>query len=138
MGSDSGRSSPSAPSPGSRFLRTWGASPGQGFAVKHELTSWLDAPVDLAVGIGSQSLSVDDFFEASTLEGWLLAGRALGPLTVYGTAGIRQGSVDVDYVADNPSAKSPASPPTAPPCAFLPTWGPTRPGAGAFASSSSS
>lgn len=90
--------------PGLEVSPDLGGFSGQGFAVKHELTSWLDSPVDLAVGIGGQSLSVDDFFEASTLEGWVVAGRALGPLTVYGTAGIRQGSVEVDYVADNPSA----------------------------------
>ena len=90
--------------PGLEVSPDLGGFSGRGFAVKHELSSWLDSPVDLAVGVGSQSLSVDDFFEASTLEGWLLAGRALGPLTVYGTAGLRQGSIRVDYMADNPEA----------------------------------
>jgi len=89
--------------PGLEVSPDLGGFSGRGFGIKHELSSWLDSPLDLAVGLGSQELSVEDFFEASTLEGWVLAGRAIGPLTVFGTAGLRQGSVRVDYLADNPA-----------------------------------
>ncbi|CAN5672344.1 hypothetical protein BH23GEM11_BH23GEM11_02530 [soil metagenome] len=88
--------------PSVRVSPDLGSFSGSGFAVKHEISRWIDSPVDLAVGVGTQDLSVDDYLEASAMEGWLLAGRAIGPLTVYGTAGLRRATVDVEYRVDNP------------------------------------
>jgi len=88
--------------PGVRVSPDLGSLSGSGFAVKHEISRWIDSPVDLAVGVGTQDLSVDEFFEASAMEGWLLAGKAVGPLTVFGTAGLRRATVDVEYRVDNP------------------------------------
>ncbi|TVP43385.1 MAG: hypothetical protein EA350_13845 [Gemmatimonadales bacterium] len=89
--------------PGVRVSPDLGNFSGTGFAVKHEISRWIDSPVDLAVGVGSQNLSVDEFFEASAMEGWLLVGKAVGPLSFYGTGGLRRATVDVEYRVDNPN-----------------------------------
>ncbi len=91
-----------------RYLPSLEVSPdlgswsGRGFGFRHEISQWLPSPLDLSVGVGSQELESDGFFEAQALEGWLLAGRGLGPLSVYGAAGVRRTSVDVRYRAENP------------------------------------
>jgi hypothetical protein len=75
---------------------------GRGLGVKHELSRWFTSPVDLAVGIARQELSVDGYVDATALEGWLLAGRQVGPLTFFGTAGVRRASVELRYEVTNP------------------------------------
>jgi hypothetical protein len=88
--------------PGVEVSPDLGAWQGRGFGIKHEISRWLPSPLDLSVGLGSQELEVDGFFEAQALEGWLLAGKGLGPLSVYGAAGLRRTSVDVRYRVENP------------------------------------
>jgi hypothetical protein len=89
--------------PGASVSPDVGAFSGRGIGVKHEISRWLSSPVDLSVGIATQEIEVADYLEASAFEGWLMAGRGLGPVTVYGTAGLRRASVDVAYTARNPA-----------------------------------
>ncbi len=88
--------------PGASVSPDVGSFSGRGFGVKHEISRWLTSPLDLSVGIATQDIEVDDYLEATALEGWLMAGRGLGPITLYGTAGLRRASIDVAYDARNP------------------------------------
>jgi hypothetical protein len=89
--------------PGASVSPDVGGFSGRGFGVKHEISRWLSSPVDLAVGIATQEIEVADYLEATAFEGWLMAGRGIGPVTVFGTAGLRRASVDVVYTARNPA-----------------------------------
>jgi hypothetical protein len=88
--------------PGAAVSPDVGSFSGHGFAARHEISRWFTSPLDLSVGVATQEVEVAEYMEASTFEGWLMAGRALGPLTLFGTAGLRRASVDVHYEARNP------------------------------------
>jgi hypothetical protein len=92
-----------------RFIPTVAVDPdigdlwARGWGVKHTLTHWFVSPIDVSVALGSQSLRVGEYLEASATEGWLLAGRALGPLTLFGAFGLRRASVDIGFTVENPT-----------------------------------
>ncbi len=73
-----------------------------GWGLKHEVSRWVDLPFDLSVQAGAQSVEVGEYVEGSSREFGILAGRRLGPLSLYGTAGTRRSSVEVRYRAENP------------------------------------
>ncbi len=73
-----------------------------GWGVKHEVSRWVDLPFDLSLQAGSQSVEVGEYLEGSSREVGILAGRRMGPLSLYGTAGTRQSSVEVRYRVENP------------------------------------
>jgi len=73
-----------------------------GWGVQHMVSQWFASPVDLSVGVGRQDLEVGDFLDARASEGWLSVGRTVGPLSVFGTAGLRSATVDVTYEVENP------------------------------------
>jgi hypothetical protein len=91
-----------------RFLPTFelgsdvGNARALGWGVKHEISRWVELPIDLSLQVGHQSVEVGDYLDGSSREMGILAGRTFGPLSVYGTAGTRQSSVEVRYRVANP------------------------------------
>jgi hypothetical protein len=91
-----------------RFLPTFelggdvGNARATGWGVKHEISRWVELPIDLSLQVGQQSLEVGDYLDGSSREMGILAGRTFGPLSVYGTAGTRRSSVEVRYRVENP------------------------------------
>ncbi len=81
-----------------------------GVAIRHALTEWFEAPVDLSVGLGFQKVRVGSYLESSSRQFGLLVGRNAGPLTVFGSGVVRSASVDVSYVVENPES-NPGLPP---------------------------
>ncbi len=73
-----------------------------GFAVRHALTTWFTAPVDLSLAMGFQRLEVGEYLEVSSRQYGLLVGRGIGPLTVFGSGMLRSASVEIAYTAENP------------------------------------
>lgn len=90
--------------------RDVGAASAWGLGVKHTLTHWVMSPVDVAVTGAIQNVTVGDYLDGSAFQLGVMAGRGLGPLTLYGAASIRRASVDIEYDVDNPDDR-PGLPP---------------------------
>ncbi len=74
----------------------------RGWGIQHTLSQWFSSPLDISAGIGRQEFQIGSLVDATASEGWLLMGRGIGPLTLFGTAGLRRSAVDVEYEVRNP------------------------------------
>ncbi|MSR23317.1 MAG: hypothetical protein EXR92_07235 [Gemmatimonadetes bacterium] len=79
-----------------------GAIKAMGFAVRHEISTWIPMPLDLSVVLGTQTLNVGDYLEASSTQYGLVAGRGLGPLSLFVSGIARSASVNISYTVENP------------------------------------
>ena len=94
-----------------RFLPTFelgrdvGNARTLGWGLKHEVSRWMEIPIDLSLQVGHQSVAVGEYLDGSSREMGILAGRTFGPLSVFGTMGTRRSSVEVRYLVENPEGR---------------------------------
>lgn len=75
-----------------------------GFGLRQSISAFLgDPPVEAAVALGYQSLTLGDVADASAKSASLLVSRDLGLITVYGAGGIEDSSVEVDFTLESPT-----------------------------------
>ncbi|MEX0935805.1 MAG: DUF6588 family protein [Gemmatimonadota bacterium] len=84
---------------------------GVGGGVRHMVTRWFDSPVDVSVTFARQNLEVGEYVAAESTQYGVMAGRDLGPLSIFAMGVLREGTVDVRYESDNPGNENPALPP---------------------------
>ena len=88
-----------------------GAISARGVGLKHTVTRWLpDAPIDVALFAGMQSLQVGEYLDASAHTFGVIASRSFGPLTAFGHVRSAGANVDVSYAVEN-SGNNPGLPP---------------------------
>ncbi len=82
-----------------------------GGAVRHSLDRWLPPGVPLRVtaAVGIQRLTLGEYLSLTARQAALVAGPELGPLSLYGVAGIEGSSAEVRYTVDHESV-NPALP----------------------------
>jgi hypothetical protein len=71
-----------------------------GFGLKHAVTNWFAAPVDVSVAYGRHRVKVGSFLEGSSSQYGVLVGRGFGPLSVHGSGTVRDGSMSIFYAVD--------------------------------------
>lgn len=81
-----------------------------GLAIRQDLTRWFSFPLDLSASHGRQELTAGDWLTMKTRENWLVAGRTLGPISVFGGGGWRSTTTTVRYTVENPDDR-PGLPP---------------------------
>ena len=87
-----------------------GTLQGVGFAVRHAVTNWFTAPLDLSIVFASQQIDVGTYLEASSTAYGVMAGRRLGPLSLFAAGLVRSGTVDIAYEVENPGDANPVLP----------------------------